>query len=68
MYTDVAHAPVPDPDAPVQIPVSAGIPTGVRIALIGCVCLAILILALVVIASPVNHVWPNGDAVKIPLT
>jgi hypothetical protein len=67
MYRDVAHAPLPNPDDPVQVPVSAGIPVGVRIALISCVGLAILILALVVIASPVNHVWPAGDAVKIPL-
>jgi hypothetical protein len=68
MYRDVADAPIPNLDDPVQVPVSAGIPTGVRFALIACVGLAILILALVVIASPANHVWPAGDAVKIPLS
>jgi hypothetical protein len=67
MYRDVAHAPIPNPDDPVNIPVSAGIPGGVRFALFACVGLAILILGLVVAASAANHVWPSGDSLKVPL-
>ena len=67
IYRDVAHSPIPDPGAPVTVPVSAGIPGGVRFALISCVGLAILILGLVVFASPVNHVWPSSDSMKVPL-
>ncbi|HEY0797638.1 MAG TPA: hypothetical protein VGD50_00740 [Candidatus Baltobacteraceae bacterium] len=52
---------------PVKIPVSAGIPGGVRVALISCVALAIAMLGLVVLASPVNHVWPSGNSLKVPL-
>jgi hypothetical protein len=67
MYRDVAHAPIPNPDEPVKVPVSAGIPGGVRVALILCVALAIFILSLVAFASPANHVWPSGDSLKVPL-
>ncbi|HTV73026.1 MAG TPA: hypothetical protein VME66_04945 [Candidatus Acidoferrales bacterium] len=68
MYRDIAHAPIPNPNDPVTIPVSAGVPGGVRVALFSCVGLVILILGLVIVASAANHVWPASDSLKVPLS
>jgi hypothetical protein len=50
-----------------QIPVSAGFPLVVRLALVACAALAIFILGLVVFAASENHVWPAGDSLRVPL-
>jgi hypothetical protein len=55
------------PDEQVRIPVSAGIPRGVRISFLACAGLAILILGLVIAASAANHVWPSSASLKVPL-
>jgi hypothetical protein len=54
-------------DEHVQIPVSVGIPTGVRISFLACIGLAILVLGLVIAASAANHVWPSSASLKVPL-
>jgi len=55
-----------DPDE-IRIPISAGVPMGVRIAYVACAGLAIFILGLVAAASSVNHVWPSINSLKYPL-
>lgn len=56
-----------DEEKPVEVPVSAGIPIGVRISFVACIVLAIGILSLVVAVSSVNHVWPSGHSLKVRL-
>ena len=56
-----------DEEKPVEVPVSAGIPTGVRISFVAAIALAIVVLSLVVAVSSVNHVWPSGHSLKVPL-
>jgi hypothetical protein len=51
----------------VDIPVSAGIPMGVRIALLLGVGTVITIMGLTVFSSAFGHVWPSADSLKIPL-
>jgi hypothetical protein len=50
-----------------DIPVSAGIPMGVRVSLILCVALVISILGMTIVSSAVGHVWPWTEAMKITL-
>jgi hypothetical protein len=54
-------------DEHIRIPISGGIPMGVRISFLACGVLALLILGLVIAASSANHVWPASDSLKFPL-
>ena len=54
-------------EPPAGIPVSAGIPTGVRISFLAAIALAIAMLALVIAVSAVNHVWPSGNSLHVRL-
>jgi hypothetical protein len=57
----------PDEPSSVEVPVSAGIPTGVRISFLASIVLAVAMLALVVAVSAINHVWPAGDSLHVRL-
>jgi hypothetical protein len=51
----------------VRVPVSAGIPTGVRISFLAAAALAVVMLGLVIAVSAANHIWPSGASLKVPL-
>jgi hypothetical protein len=56
------------PDVPqVEIPVSAGIPTGVRISFLAAIALAVAMLGLVIAVAAANHVWPAGNTLRVRL-
>jgi hypothetical protein len=63
--SDHASGPAPVPSD--EYPVSAGIPTGVRVALLLGVGLIISILGMTIGASSFGHVWPSADSLQIPL-
>jgi hypothetical protein len=63
MSVQRAHSDEP----PGEIPVSSGIPTGVRISFLAAIAIAVVMLALVITVSAVNHVWPAGDSLRVRL-
>jgi hypothetical protein len=50
-----------------DVPVSAGIPVGVRVALLIGVGIVISIMGMTVGSSAFGHVWPSQDSLRIPL-
>lgn len=61
------HEPGPPPAAADDVPVSAGIPMGVRVALLIGVGIVISIMGMTVGSSAFGHVWPSADSLRIPL-
>lgn len=63
----MGHTQAPHAKDSFQIPVSGGIPPGVRFSFLACGLLVLMVLGSVIISSGTNHVWPAGASLKIPL-
>ncbi|MGH7706849.1 MAG: hypothetical protein ACREM6_02795 [Vulcanimicrobiaceae bacterium] len=54
-------------ESPSDVPVSAGMPPALGIAMVGFIAVVILIMSMVIFASPFGHAWPWTESTKIPL-
>ncbi|HEV3157499.1 MAG TPA: hypothetical protein VGZ00_09170 [Candidatus Baltobacteraceae bacterium] len=50
-----------------EVPISQGVPLPLAIALVSFVGVVIMIMGMVIFASPAGHVWPWSEAVKAML-
>jgi hypothetical protein len=56
-----------DPKDERGVPISGGIPTLVRVAVLFGLLMIIVMMGIVVYGSSVNHRWPSSSTLKEPL-